>query len=361
MNKKFTKIGIPRAISYYNNYPFYHGFFKSLGIEIVLSDKTTSKTINEGTKYVVSDTCLPIKVFTGHVINLIDKGCEAIFIPSIQSTGYKINNCSKIRGLPEIIRNVINKPFTMIEPTLDKTENINFNDFCIQTANTLGITDKKEIKKAINKGWEIYNSFMEMTQSGVNYTEALDNAINGKFIKKTADVVRPLSVAIMAHGYNLFDDRISLNLIKKLEKMDVKVYTSLNVSREDSLKAIDNIGEVQYWANELELTGTAAYYLLKENVDGIIALSAFGCGPDSLMVDEIAYHCKEAEMPLIHLTIDEHTGEAGFITRLEAFIDMLLRKKRSILTKKSQKTKEYIQNKNIVEIKKEKILTSSIK
>ena len=125
--------------------------------------------------------------------------------------------------------------------------------------------------------------------------------------------------------------------------------------------AIDSIGEVQYWANELELTGTAAYYLLNEKVDGIIALSAFGCGPDSLMVDEIAYHCKEAGMPLIHLTIDEHTGEAGFITRLEAFTDMLLRKKRNILTKKSEKSKEYIQNKNIVEIKKEKILTSSIK
>ena len=361
MDKKFTKIGIPRAISYYNNYPFYYGFFTSLGIEIVLSDKTTTKTINEGTKYVVSDTCLPIKVFTGHVINLINKGCEAIFIPSIQSTGYKINNCSKIRGLPEIIRNVIDKPFTMIEPTLDKTENINFNDFCTQTANALGITDKQEIKKAIDNGWEVYNSFIEMTKSGVSYTEALENAINGKFIKKTVDIVKPLSVAIMAHGYNLFDDRISLNLIKKLEKMDVKVYTSVNVSREDSLKAIDSIGEVQYWANELELTGTAAYYLLNEKVDGIIALSAFGCGPDSLMVDEIAYHCKEAGMPLIHLTIDEHTGEAGFITRLEAFTDMLLRKKRNILTKKSEKTKEYIQNKNIVEIKKEKILTSSIK
>lgn len=361
MDKKFTKIGIPRAISYYNNYPFYYGFFTSLGIEIILSDKTTTKTINEGTKYVVSDTCLPIKVFTGHVINLINKGCEAIFIPSIQSTGYKINNCSKIRGLPEIIRNVIDKPFTMIEPTLDKTENINFQDFCTQTANALGITDKQEIKKAINNGWKVYNSFIEMTKSGVSYTEALENAINGKFIKKTVDIVKPLSVAIMAHGYNLFDDRISLNLIKKLEKMDVKVYTSVNVSREDSLKAIDNIGEVQYWANELELTGTAAYYLLKEKVDGIIALSAFGCGPDSLMVDEIAYHCKEAGMPLIHLTIDEHTGEAGFITRLEAFTDMLLRKKRCILTKKSEKTKEYIQNKNIVEIKKEKILTSSIK
>ena len=143
------KVGIPRAISYYNNYPFYYGFFTSLGIEIVLSDKTTTKIINEGCKYVVSDTCLPIKVFTGHVVNLLDKGCDVIFVPSIQSTGYKINNCSKIRGLPEIIRNVINRDFKMIEPTLDKTENITFKDFWKNTAGYFGITDEKVINNAI--------------------------------------------------------------------------------------------------------------------------------------------------------------------------------------------------------------------
>ena len=91
----------------------------------------------------VSDTCLPIKVYVGHVVNLLDKGCNAIFIPSLQSTDYKINNCSKIRGLPEIIRNVIDREFTMIEPTLDKTENIGLYDFCTQTANACGIDDKK--------------------------------------------------------------------------------------------------------------------------------------------------------------------------------------------------------------------------
>ena len=114
-------IGIPRAMSYYNNYPFYYGFFSSLGFEIVLSDKTTTKLINEGSHYVVSDTCLPIKVFVGHVVNLLSKGCDTIFIPSLQATAYKVNNCTKIRGLPEIIRNIINQPFKMIEPTLDKT------------------------------------------------------------------------------------------------------------------------------------------------------------------------------------------------------------------------------------------------
>ena len=359
MNKSFPRrVGIPRAISYYNNYPFYLGFFNSLGIEVILSDKTTTKIINEGAKYVVSDTCLPIKVYVGHVVNLLDKGCECIFVPSIQSTGYKINNCSKIRGLPEIIRNVIGREFMMIEPTLDKTENIGLNDFCIETALAFGITNKKEIKKAVQKGFELYNNFFKMTQTGLPYHEALDNAVNGRYVNKTADIVKPLSVVIMGHGYNLFDERISLDIIKKLEKMDVKVYTSLNVSREDALSAIENLDEIQYWANELELTGTAAHFLNNRKVDGIIALSAFGCGPDSLMVDEIAYHCKEKNMPLIHLTIDEHTGEAGFITRLEAFVDMLMRKKRVMISKKSQTV---VRTDEIVTLEKEKILTSAVK
>ena len=51
------------------------------------------------------------------------------------------------------------------------------------------------------------------------------------------------------------------------------------------------------------------------------------------MVDEIQYHAKNKNLPMIHLTIDEHTGEAGFVTRLEAFIDMLIRKKRKNLEK----------------------------
>ena len=328
---KIKKIGIPRAISYYHNYPFYCGFFKSLGVEIVLSDKTTSKLINDGTKYVAAETCLPVKVFVGHVINLLDKGVTDIFIPSVQSTGYKINNCSKIRGLPEIIRNVINRPINMIEPTLDKTENKGFKDFWYETAYSLGITDKKRIYAAIEAGWEIYDNFLSMTKVGLPYQTALNNAINGIHQNCPVQIVKPLSVVIMAHGYNLFDERVSLNLIKKLEKMNVKVYTALNVSQEASLESISKLGELQYWANELDLTGTAAYYLLNKKVDGIIALSAFGCGPDSLMVDEISHHAKEANMPMLHINIDEHTGEAGFITRLEAFVDMLFRKKRKLL------------------------------
>ncbi len=328
-------IGIPRAISYYSNYPFYYGFFTALGLDIVLSDKTTTKTINDGCKFVVSDTCLPVKVYVGHVINLLEKGCETVFIPSLQASAYKVNNCSKIRGLPEIIRNVIDKPINIIDPEINKTEGISFKDFCYNFASRFGITDENIIESAIKNGWEVYNNFFKMSNSGLGFEDALNNAVKGIMVTKPVQVVRPLSVVIMAHGYNLFDERISLNLIKKLDKMGVKSYTALNVTKNDAIKSIEELGEIQYWANELELTGTAAYYMLNNKVDGIIALSAFGCGPDSLMVEEVQYHAKEKNIPMIHINIDEHTGEAGFVTRIEAFVDMLFRKKRRTLEKEN--------------------------
>ena len=321
-------IGIPKSMSYYSNYAFYYGYFTALGLQIILSDSTTNKTINEGTKYVVSDTCLPVKVFVGHVINLLDKGCVNIFIPSLQSSAYKVNNCSKVRGLPEILRNVINRPINIIDPEINKTEGLSFKDFCFDFANRFNINDEELINNAIKKGWEVYNNFRKLAYYGYDFESALNNAIEGNIAKKPViKVVKPISVVIMAHGYNLFDERVSLKLIKKLEKLGVNVYTSLNVLKEDAINSIKELGEIQYWANELDLTGTAAYYMLNRKTDGIIALSAFGCGPDSLMVEEVRHHAKDRNIPMLHLNIDEHTGEAGFVTRIEAFIDMLVRRK----------------------------------
>ena len=85
-----------------------------------------------------------------------------------------------------------------------------------------------------------------------------------------------------------------------------------------------------YWANQLEMTGAAGHYLKSDLIDGLITITAFGCGPDSLMIEDIKRKSKNFNKPLLNLTIDEHTGEAGFVTRLEAFCDMLFRKKRTL-------------------------------
>lgn len=347
-------IGIPRAMSFYHNYPFYYGFFTALGIKIVLSDVTTKQTLSRGSALVVTETCLPIKIYVGHILNLLDKGIDKILVPSIQSVAYKIYNCSKIRGLPDLIRNVVKQDFTMVEATLDKSEkNHGLYDFLKEMAAPFGITDEKKIKEASKAGWRTYNNFHIMSKSGMSYKKAINYALQGKVFIESSTKEYPISIALVAHGYNIYDDRASMKIIDKLESMDVKVYTALQLSQEQTIEGINTLGEKLYWANEYEMTGTAGHYMKDNKIDGLIALNAFGCGPDSLMIERIIRKAKQFNKPILHLTIDEQTGEAGFITRLEAFVDMLFRKKRATIINKIdiQGQSEYIPNTNFIETK----------
>ncbi|MBP3821752.1 2-hydroxyacyl-CoA dehydratase [bacterium] len=346
-------IGIPRAMSFYSNYPFYFGFFNSLGIKIVLSDVTTKQTMSEGAALVVTETCLPIKVYVGHILNLLQKGIKNIFVPSLQSIDNKIYNCSKIRGLPDLIRNVIKEPFNMIEATLDKSEkNQGLYEFLAECVKPFGITDKALIKNASKAGWRCYNNFHIMSKSGMPYSKALSYALQGKVVISDSSKEYPISVALVGHGYNIYDERVCMKIIDKLEKMDVKVCTSLQLSSEQLDEGILALGHEKYWANEDEMTGTAGHYLKDSKIDGVITITAFGCGPDSLMIERITRKAKQYNKPLLNLTIDEQTGEAGFVTRIEAFVDMLFRKKRAVILNKlniSDREEEFSPNTDIIE------------
>ena len=327
-------IGIPRGMSYYNNYPFWYGFFSSLGFKIILSDPTTKQTMSDGSALVVTETCLPIKIYLGHILNLIKKGVKNIFVPSLQSIAPKIYNCSKIRGLPDLVRNVVKGDFNIIEATLDKSaKGKGLYSFLSEAVKPFGITSFDEIKKASKEGWRVYNNFLIMMRSGINYKKALASALKGELLVEDSDETKFINVALISHGYNIYDERACMKIFDKLENMGVKVYSALYLTDEQLHEGVTAIGHHQYWANSAEMIGAAGHYLKDNKIDGIITLNAFGCGPDSLMVETIMRKSKETGKPMLSLTIDEHTGEAGFITRLEAFIDMLFRKKRSNITK----------------------------
>ena len=330
------QIGIARALSYYNYFPYYWGFFNHLGIEIVLSSPTTKKTLSDGSSLVVTETCLPIKVYVGHIVDLVNKGIKKIFVPSIQSIAPKIYNCSKIRGLPDLIRNVVKGDFEIIEATLDKSEkNLGLYEFLKQAVKTFGIYDEKLIKEASKAGFVVQNNFRVMMQQGLDFEEALKNAKIGKVViaPKQEDAPGAINVALVAHGYNIYDKKASMDIFKKLKNMGVKVHSAYQLTDGELQSGIRALDTTEYWANQMEVTGCAGHYLKSDKIDGIITITAFGCGPDSLMIEDIKRKAKNFSKPLLNLSIDEHTGEAGFVTRLEAFCDMLFRNKRVKLTR----------------------------
>ena len=87
------------------------------------------------------------------------------------------------------------------------------------------------------------------------------------------------------------------------------------------------VGGRAKWTCEEEVVGAGGHYL-RSGSDGVIGITAFGCGPDSLMMDIVQRQARTMTTPFMSLTLDEHTAEAGMITRLEAFLDMIKRKKR---------------------------------
>ena len=342
MNKEKI-IGIPKAMLYYSYFPFWYGFFTDLGFEVILSDSTTKKTISDGASLVVTETCLPIKVFVGHVLNLISKGVKNIFVPSIQSIAPKIYNCSKIRGLPDLIRNIIKEDINLIEATLDKSEkNMGLDDFLIETASYFNIKDVEKIKQARKAAFVVQNNFNVMVQNGLDFDEALKYAKKGQVLIPPKQEEKPIKIALIGHGYNIYDKRVCMDIAKKLNSMDVQVFSAYQLTLEQLKGGMQSLGSSLYWANQYEMTGCAGHYLQDEKIDGIITLTAFGCGPDSLMLEDIRRKAKNFNKPLLNLTIDEHTGEAGFITRIEAFCDMLYRNKRAKIQKQIKKEEELL-------------------
>ncbi|NVM19891.1 MAG: hypothetical protein HWN80_19480 [Candidatus Lokiarchaeota archaeon] len=74
------------------------------------------------------------------------------------------------------------------------------------------------------------------------------------------------------------------------------------------------------------------YFLTKGRgeIDGVIFLISFACGPDSLISELIMRDMKVVGLPFLEITMDEHSGESGLLTRVESFVEVVRRKKKKL-------------------------------
>lgn len=292
-------VGIPKGLLYYKYYPFFTTFFQELGSELVISPDTNKDILDEGVKYCVDDACLPVKVFHGHVAYLKDK-CDIILIPRIMQVRNREYICPKFCGLPEMIKNSI----PQIPRIIDKPIYVISKKRLYPWAKDIGrmITkDKRKIKNAFDM------AFMEQEK----YRLAFD------------DNSQQLTVAIVGHPYNVFDGYINMNLVEKLKKLGVGVVTEEVLDESIYDEEIKHLYKKPFWTFARNSYGFASRVCRENKVDGIIYISSFACGIDSVVIELIKDRI--GNFPFLTLKIDEHTGEAGLDTRLEAFVDMLRR------------------------------------
>ena len=294
------KIGIPKGLLYYKYYPFIETFFTELGAEIILSPDTNKDILNEGVKNCVDDACVPIKIFHGHVVFLKDK-CDMIFIPRIMELVKEEFICPKFCGLTEMITNDIpNLPLILGEPIYAATER-GLRKWAFKTGRSI---TRNRIK--INRALKL----------------ALD--VQEKHSPLLNDQPYKFNVALVGHPYNIYDSFINMNLVKKLNEFGIGVITEEFVDEDQISLSVSKLFKKPLWTFAKNSYGFATYLSENSKVDGIIYISSFSCGIDSVVIELIKDKVKD--FPMLILKLDEHTGEAGFDTRLEAFSDMLERR-----------------------------------
>jgi predicted nucleotide-binding protein (sugar kinase/HSP70/actin superfamily) len=323
-----VRVGIPRALLYYQYYPMWKTFFHRLGAEVVLSLPTSRAMMVEGCTRMVAETCLPVKVCCGHVVSLAGQ-CDCLFIPAIRSLEPKTHNCSKFLGLPDMMRAVVPEAPPILDTEIDLNQGRRVFYQAIYGLGRHFTWNPLRVKAASEAAWQAHLDYEKrMRQCRQTRLEALDRMMEPgqQEPERVSENGGVTSVAVIGHPYLLYDDFISQRLLARLGRLGAEVLTADIVEESQLKQSIVELVGGSYWTYETEVVGAGGYYV-HSGVEGVIGVAAFGCGPDSLMVHVVQRYARRRGVPFMALTLGEHTGEAGLITRLEAFVDMILRRK----------------------------------
>ena len=295
------KIGIPRAILYHTYKDLWLGFFSSLSVETVISPPTNKQIVDLGNKNCIDEACFSSKIYIGHVAWLIDK-CDMIFVPRVENTGIREDFCTRIIGLYDLVRNT-------------------FPAVKLLHANTNYIFRKKEQDAFIKIGEQLGFEKEAALEAYVKSLEKFNTSVQAEICRQN-DLLKSegLKILIVSHSYNSHDSVIGKGVIDYFKDAGIKVvFANIIEPAIVKEKMREQYGSRMYWKVNAELLAGVECY--KDDVDGIVLLSTFPCGPDSIFNEMIIRKIKNK--PILNLMIDELNATAGIITRLESFTDIL--------------------------------------
>jgi predicted nucleotide-binding protein (sugar kinase/HSP70/actin superfamily) len=324
------KIGIPRALLHYYYSPFWVSFFEELGVEVVFSGSTDKKTVDLGVGISVPEICVPIKIFNGHVLKLLNTDVDYVFIPRMASIEKGKYFCPKFMGLPDMAKHSIpdigGRLLTMDVQT--RSENIATPEMYYSLADRLGVSEK-QIRLACKAGARNFKRFLKLCIEGRTVSEAFEALKVPDGQAKPPVKIDGLKIGLLGYVYDVYDEFVSMDVTGRLRQLGVGVLTFEMLSRQELSRYVRKMKKSLFWTFSDKLLG-AAYKMFRERtVDGVIHVTAFGCGPDSFLGKLLEIESEDSGIPFMTVRIDEHTGENHLQTRVEAFVDMLKRRNRT--------------------------------
>ena len=299
-------IGIPRASLYFELFPLWASMFRRLGYEVVDSGPSTKELLARGVRRLSAEACLPVKLAYSHTLELADRNLDCIFLPSILDLSAPFGSpeicstCPYTQALPYMVRAAVDARFLIPQINMS-VERDGIPEGLEILASELGV-EKRGLRAAYQTGKETFLEFKgALLRRG-------DEAMASGF---------DWAAVLIGKPYNLYDPFLNLNLVRHLTRMGVTVIPYECIARVGSSR-LDESWDSLPWRFNRDYVKVALTTCADSRLYPIV-VSNFGCGPDAFTVKHLERIL--AAKPALFLEFDEHRGEAGLITRLEAFAD----------------------------------------
>ena len=293
-----VKIGLPRTLYYYNEGKFLKYFLEELNFEVIVSPETSNEIKELGKMYANDEMCLSFKIFLGHVAYLVDK-CDYILNIRLDNCGLYNQGCTNYIASYDLINNLFSK--NIINITIDHYNYRTLYKELLKIFKDFDF-DKKQIKNAY--------LFSKIKIAKEKKMAVISNT-NKLYLKKT-------KILLVGHEYNLYDGYISGRIIKYLESHNIEIVYSTLFDKEKVRELGKIYSNNMYFKSGRESLG--ACMLARNDINGIIFLISFPCGPDALTNE---YITRKLDIPYLNLIIDDMDSDTGIETRLESYLYIL--------------------------------------
>ena len=320
-------IGIPQALLNHTYMPFWKTLFEELGARVIYSKPTDDQTLAQAQEYISADYCYPVKLAHGHIRQLAcDPEVQHVFLPYV------------VQGEPHDDRfsRSVFCPYNIALPSI------------VSAAGLMEDEETKILKPVINFQWkmemivdslarelppmlgatrgDIERAWRTAQRAQAAYTEELEKI--GAEALKRIEREGGSGIVILGRPYNVYDAGANLGLPQKIADLDITVLTVDMLPLKDV--AVDPMFRNMYWRYGRRIL-QAAHFVARHKRLHAVYLTNFGCGPDSFIQTYVEHIMKGK--PMLMLELDEHSADAGYITRLEAFRDVIAGEKTKVEVK----------------------------
>ena len=346
--KHGIKVGIPRILNMYEEYPFWNALLREAGFDIILSSESTFSKYEGALNTVMSDNiCFPAKLAHSHLKELNEnQEVDRILMPYVvyehnDDPEHSLNsfNCPVVSGYSDVIKSVLDLKKPLDAPVINFANEKALEHQIIDYLKGLGVS-KKQAKLALAKAMEAQKEYAETLKARnieiLNHQDSKrddlceQNIKGDDLAKRYVSSHKPLTILLAGRPYHT-DPLIQHKLSEMIANLGVNVISddivrSTEASELDSNDPSHSQAEtylVKQWAYMNRIMKAAQWAAEQGNDVHFVQMTSFGCGPDSFIQDEIRDIMRRHGKPFTLLKIDDVSNIGSLKLRVRSLVESL--------------------------------------